>query len=165
MSAAPVMVQNRTDTIVVLASDPKQTHEVIWGALGAQDGTDIQPVPEEIIRTPAFARSLAIGIIAVVDGGEGNDAVQAALKIQGDAYRKRLAQEKDASLAVLETEPDNDLVAVQCIGPGTRPDTRCEDTIPVRAREMNASPPLCTRHAILADRCVRRGNGPWTLEE
>jgi hypothetical protein len=163
-TGVPVLCRNRMDGPTVLASDPKSTHEVIWGGKGSPDGTDVQPVPEEVLRTPAFARAVALGVIEVVQGAD-NDAVKAALQVQSDAFWKRASQDRDAALASIDTAPDNDMIVVTCIGPGTRPDTRCDEDIPVRAREKDASPPLCTRHAALAGRCVRRGDGPWTLEE
>jgi hypothetical protein len=63
----------------------------------------------------------------------------------------------------LEPPAENDLVAIQCIGPGTRPDTQCEDTIPVRARERDNAAPLCTRHEHLREVCGRMGTGPWKV--
>lgn len=159
-----VLCRNKMAGPTVLASDPKSTHEVIWGGMGAPDGSDVQPVPEEILRTPAFARNLALGVIEVISGGDENPVVQAALKVQSDAFWKRVDADKATALASLETTPDNDMIAVQCIGPGTRPGTQCEDTIPVRVREKDAAPPLCARHTGLSDRCLRRGTGPWMLE-
>jgi hypothetical protein len=163
MTQVPVLCRNQTAGPLVIASDPKSTHEVIFSGLGDPGGGDVQPVPEELLRTPQFAKTVAMGLLKV-EAGEDHEAVRHALQVQTDAFWKRAAQEKDAAMATLETAPDNDMIAIQCIGPGTRPDTRCEDTIPVRVRERDAVPPLCTRHAMLLERCVRRGAGAWTLE-
>ena len=159
----PVMCRNMMLGPTVIASDPKSTHEVIFGGKDAPDGSDVQPIPEELVRTPQFSKAISMGILQVIQG-EDNAAVQAAMQIQSDAFWRRAKQDNDAAMASLETTPDNDMIAVQCIGPGTRPGTQCEDTIPVRVREMNAAPPLCARHVQLAERCLRRGNGPWILE-
>ena len=161
---APVMVRNKMAGPTVLASDPKSTHEVIWSGRGAPDGGDVQPVPEEILRTPAFARNLALGVIEIISGAEDNELASQALKVQSDAFWKRSAEQEETALASLEPAADNDLVAVACIGPGSRPGASCEEQIPVRARELNAAPPLCSRHLHLADQCIRRGTGPWQIE-
>lgn len=162
---APVLCRNRTPLggPTVISSDPKSTHEVIFGSPGAQDGSDVQPVPEELLRTPQFAKAISTGVLEVVSG-EDNPLIVAALKAQNDSFQRRASADKDKALLVLDQSPDNDMIAVQCIGPGTRPDTRCENTIPLRVREKDAAPPLCNLHASLAMNCVRRGNGPWTLE-
>jgi len=160
----PVMCRNKMAGPTVIASDPKSTHEVIFSGAGAPDGGDVQPIPDELIRVPAFSRAISLGILEVIQGSD-NEAVRAALQVQSDAFWKRSQQDNETALASLDAPADNDLIAVACIGPGTRPGTRCEDTIPVRAREQDAQPPLCSRHQSLASRCLRRGTGPWELEE
>jgi hypothetical protein len=160
---APVLCRNRMSGPTVIASDPKSTHEVIFGGANSPDGSDVQPIPEELLRTPQFAKALKLGVLAVEEG-EDNAFVANALKAQSDAFWKRNEAEKLTAMESLETPRDDDLVAVQCIGPGTRADTRCDNTIPVRAREKDNKPPLCDQHAGLVDRCVRRGTGDWKVE-
>ena len=41
----------------------------------------------------------------------------------------------------------------------------CEEQVPVRADQQGSRPPLCTRHEHLSERCLKRGNGPWILED
>lgn len=159
-----VVVQNMTDSVLVIASDPRRTHEVTFGGKGAQDGSDFQHMPPEIVRTPAFARQLSLKTLRVVQG-EDDPLVVAALKHQSDAFWARAQQEKDAALSTLDEKADDDFVVVNCIGPGTRPDAPCGENIPVKAAEVHARPPLCSRHENLADKCLRRGNGPWIRED
>lgn len=158
-----VMCQNMTPGPLVIASSPKSDNEVIFQGKGSPDGNDVQPIPEGLLRSPAFGKAIKQGTLKVVEGAD-NPIVANALQAQSDAYWKRMDTDKLAALETLESPKDDDLVAVQCIGPGTREDTVCEDTIPVRAREKDNKPPLCTRHAHLLERCVRRGSGAWAVE-
>jgi hypothetical protein len=158
-----VVVRNNTKGVLVIASDPKRTHEVTFGAKGSPDGEDYQHMPEEILRIPAFARQLAIGTLSVVEG-EDNPLVTAAIKHQADGYWKRAKQDADEALSVLDHEPDGDYLAIPCIGPGTRAGATCGTEVPVKASAAGAQPPLCDAHAGLAERAVRRGSQPWVIE-
>lgn len=166
MSAAtmvPVMCRNNMSGPTVLASDPKSTHEVIFGGKGSPNGDDVQPIPDELLRTPQFAKAIAMGIIEVV-AGEDNEAVQAALSVQRKAFWDRSASDAQLALDSIELAKDNDMISVLCIGPGTRPGATCPETLLVREKEIDARPPLCARHEGLAGQCIRRGNEPWQLE-
>jgi hypothetical protein len=160
----PVMCQNMTPGPLVIASSPKSDNEVIFGGHGNPNGEDVQPIPEGLLAAPAFSRALKQGTLKVVLGDD-NPIVQGALQAQSDAYWKRMDTDKLAAMETLEAPKDDDLVAVQCIGPGTREGVQCEDTVPVRAREKDSKPPLCDRHAVLLERCVRRGSGAWAVEQ
>jgi hypothetical protein len=148
----------------VIASDPKSTYEVRFEGADDPDGGDIQLIPEEIVRTPAFAKAISQGIFEVIEGEE-NEAVREALTRQNDAFWRRAKQDKDSAMATLEAPADNDMIVINCIGPGSRPGAICGEEVPVRQREAVLNPPLCARHAGLAAQCVRRGTGPWMLEE
>lgn len=161
--ATAVVCRNQTAGVLVIASDPRRTHEVNFGPVDASDGSDYQHMPPEIIRTPAFAKQIAIGTLTVVQG-EDDPVVRAAMSRQSDAYWKRADEEKARSLSVLDEVADNDFVVVNCIGPGTRPDAPCGENIPRKSADVMNAPPLCDRHSALKDRCVRRGDGPWILE-
>lgn len=157
-----VMCQNMTPGPLVIASSPKSDNEVIFEGKGSPTGGDVQPIPEGLLRSPAFGKAIKQGTLKVVEGAD-NPIVENALQAQSDAYWKRMDSEKVSAMESLETPRDDDLVAVQCIGPGTRADTQCEDTIPVRAREMNAKAPLCARHEHLREQCGRMGTAPWKV--
>lgn len=163
LAPAAVVCRNMTRGVLVIASDPRRTHEVNFGAYDTSDGSDYQHMPPEIIRTPAFAKQIAIGTLVVIEGGE-DPVVQAAMSRQSDAYWKRADDERAAALSTLDPVADNDYVTIQCIGPGTRADAVCGENIPRKATEVMVTPPLCDRHQGLKDRCMRRGDGPWLLE-
>ena len=158
-----VLARNKMSGPTVLADSPKENYQVIFAGAGDPSGGDVQPIPDELVRVPAFARNIALGVIEIVDG-QDNPIVAAALKAQSNAFWQKNEAEKLTALETLEAPRDDDLVAVTCIGPGTRADTQCEDTIPVRAREKDNKPPLCDRHAGLLERCIRRGSGAWVVE-
>lgn len=162
--ATPVRCRNKMGGPTVIASDPKQTFQVQFAGLGDPDGEDYQLIPQEIVNLPSFAKALSQGVLEVIEGEE-NDAVKAALAKQSESFWKRAKQETDSALAVLEAPADNDLVVINCIGPGSRPGAVCGEEVPVRQRETGLNPPLCARHTGLAAQCMRRGNGPWYLEE
>ena len=159
-----VVCRNRMGGPTVLASDPKSTHEVIFQGREDPAGQDYQVVPEQILKTPAFARSVALGIIEVIQGND-NDTVRQAMQHQSDAFWQRQERDQVSARESLDAPQDNDLISVACIGPGTRPGAVCGENIPVRAREATANPPLCSRHAGMASQCYRRGDGPWKLDE
>jgi hypothetical protein len=158
-----VICQNMTDSVLVIASDPRRTHEVTFEGKGSPAGGDYQHMPREIIATPAFARQIALGTLRVVQG-EDDPLVASAMQSQSDAFWKRAEADKAAALGTLDEVADNDYTVLTCIGPGTRPDAPCGENIPVKAAEANAKPPLCSRHENLAEQCVRRGSNPWVLE-
>ena len=160
--AGPVVCRNKMSGPTVIASDQRSTHEVIFGGAGDPEGKDVQYIPQEILQTPQFAAALAKGILEVVSG-EDNEQVKAALQNQTDAFWNRAAKDNADALATLEAPADNDLIAIPCIGPGTREGAVCGETVPVRQREQGNQPPLCARHEALTERCVKRGTGPWEL--
>lgn len=159
----PVVCQNQMPGPTVIAADIKGSYEVTFDGKGDPSGGDVQRIPPEIVATVQFTNAIAKGILKVIEG-EDNEAVQAALQKQTDAFWNRAKTERDEAMASLDQPAENDMVAVECIGPGTRPGTPCGENVPVRAREVNSTPPLCTRHTGLADQCVKRGKQPWVLE-
>ena len=158
-----VVCQNMTASVLVIASDPRRTHEVTFEGKDSPTGGDFQHMPEEIIKTPAFRRQLALRTLRVVQG-EDDPYVTQAMQYQSDAFWKRADEERAAALSTLDEVADNDYLVLQCIGPGTRPDAICGENIPAKAKEAAGIVPLCDRHQGLKDRCVRRGDGPWVLE-
>ncbi len=93
---------------------------------------------------------------------EFKQRLEAETKAREEA--ERAEKERLEALETLDAPTENDMIAVECIGPGTRPDTKCGENVTVRARDAGAIPPLCSRHEGLADRCVKRGRNPWELE-
>jgi hypothetical protein len=159
-----IVCRNMTDSVLVIASDPRRTHEVTFEGKGSPSGGDYQHMPREIIATPAFARQIALGTLSVVQGAD-DPLVATAMQHQSDAFWKRAEADKDAALGTLDEVADNDYLVLQCIGPGTRPGAPCGENIPAKAKEAAGIVPLCDRHSALKDKCVRRGDGPWVLED
>jgi hypothetical protein len=159
----PVVCQNMMPGPTVIAADIKGTYEVRFDGKGDPSGGDVQRIPPEVVATVQFANAIAKGILRVEEGAE-NEVVAKALERQTDAFWGRAKTERDEALATLDAPAENDMIAVACIGPGTRTGASCDEQIPVRAREAGSIPPLCQRHAGLADQCVKRGREPWKLE-
>lgn len=160
---AAVICRNMTAGPLVIASNPRREHEVTFEGKGDLNGGDYQHMPPEILATPAFAKQIALGTLVVTQGTD-NPAVKAALANQSDAFWKRAEADKSAALATLDHEPDKDFLAIPCIGPGTRQGATCGTEVPVKAAQAAATPPLCSAHTYLTDRCVKRGNNPWAIE-
>lgn len=160
---ATVMCRNMMAGPTVIASDPKQTHEVIFGRRDDPDGEDVQPIPIELVRSPAFARAIRQGILQVV-AGEDNPVIRAALTRQTTSFQDRMKTDDLKARESLDAPSDDDMLVVTCIGPGSRAGASCEEQVPVRARDEGSRPPLCDRHQHLAETAVKRGSAPWALE-
>lgn len=160
---ATVMCRNMMAGPTVIASDPKQTHQVVFGPKEDPNGEDIQPIPAELVRSPAFAKAIRQGILSVV-AGEDNPVIVAALARQTDAFQKRIKADELKARESLDAPSQNDMVVVTCIGPGSRDGQACEEQVAVRAAEAGSKPPLCSRHEYLAEMAVKRGSQPWVLE-
>jgi hypothetical protein len=161
--ALAVMCQNQMPGPTVIAADAKRNYEVVFQGKGHPDGEDVQPIPDALLRTIAFQRAISRGVILVVEGAD-HPVVQQALSRQSDAFARRMASQQVADREVLEQASAADILVVNCIGPGSRPGAVCGDQVPVKSGDTG-SPPLCDRHKGLADRCLKRGSGPWVLED
>jgi hypothetical protein len=161
---ATVMCRNMMGGPTVIAADAKRNYEVIFGGKGDPQGEDIQPIPDFLLRTPQFRKAIRQGILEVVEG-EDNPIVQSALARQTSAFHNRMRADELRAREYIDQATDDDMIAVLCIGPGTRPGTECGNQIPVRVREQGSRPPLCDSHQHLAERCVKRGSSPWVLED
>lgn len=159
-----VMCRNMMGGPTVIAANSKQEHEVIFGGRDHPDGDDIQPIPAELLRSPAFAKAIRQGILRV-EAGADNPIIQAAMARQTDAFAKRMSADELKAREVLDSPAQNDMLVVVCIGPGTREGSACDEQVPVRASEQGSRPPLCSRHQHLSDFCVKRGSSPWVLED
>lgn len=102
------MVRNTQPGPTVISSDPKGTHFVEWAGLGDPSGGDIQPVAQEIIDTPQFAKALRKGIFEIVD--ETSDTSREALDKQVSAWNEINKTKSDAINDSIdgggETRPD-----------------------------------------------------------
>lgn len=160
--ALAVMCQNQMSGPTVIAADAKRNYEVVFGGKDDPDGNDVQPIPDTLLRTIAFQRAISKGVLKVIEGAE-HPVVQQALSRQTDAFAKRMKAQQLADREVLDAPAAADILVVNCIGPGSRKGAVCGEQVPQRHGE-SGKPPLCDRHVMLSDRCVKRGDGPWVLE-
>jgi hypothetical protein len=158
-----VMCQNQMPGRTVIAADAKRNYEVIFEGKDDPDGNGVQPIPEALLRTIAFQRAISRGVLKVIEGAD-HPVVRQALARQGDSFAKRMAAQDMAAREVIDAPAANDITVVNCIGPGSRDGAVCGDQVPVRHGD-SGKPPLCDRHQGLKDRCVKRGDGPWVLED
>jgi hypothetical protein len=163
LDALAVMCANQMQGPTIIAADAKRNYEVTFGGRGDPDGNDVQPIPEALLRTIQFQRAISQGILKVIEGSD-HPVVQQALARQSDSFARRTAAQDVAAREVLDAPADNEITVVNCIGPGTRKSAVCGEQVPVRHGD-SGKPPLCDRHQALKDRCVKRGDGPWTLED
>jgi hypothetical protein len=161
--ALAVMCQNQMPGPTVIAADAKRNYEVVFQGKGHPDGEDVQPIPEALLKTIAFQRAISRGVLLVVEGAD-HPVVQQALARQSDAFARRMQAQQVADREVMEQASAGDLLVVNCIGPGSRPGAVCGDQVPVKSGDTG-TPPLCDRHKGLSSRCLKRGDGPWVLED
>jgi len=161
--ALAVMCQNQMSGPTVIAADAKRNYEVVFQGKGHPDGEDVQPIPEALMKTIAFQRAISRGVLLVVEGAD-HPVVQQALARQSDAFAKRMAAQSMADREVLDSPAAADIIVINCIGPGSRPGAVCGEQVPVKSGDTG-KPPLCDRHQGLKDRCLKRGDGPWVLED
>jgi hypothetical protein len=160
--ALAVMCQNQMAGPTIIAADAKRNYEVVFGGKGDPDGNDVQPIPEALLRTIQFQRAISRGVLVVIEGAD-HPVVQQALARQSDAFAKRMKAQQVADREVLDAPADNEITVLNCIGPGSREGAVCGEQVPQRHGDTG-KPPLCDRHKGLANHCVKRGDGPWTLE-
>ena len=155
-----VYARNTMNGVTVMSSDPKSTQFVQWEAAGDQNGGDIQPIPAELMRTPAFVAAVRKGILAVVDPNahlgldDSNLSLDEILGKQRDAWNSRRETADEDIRATIETTTNNDLVTLPCIGPSTRGSQNCGEDVTVRELTKYDAPPLCHRHIGLANEYV-----------
>jgi hypothetical protein len=162
--ALAVMCSNQMAGPTIIAGDAHRNYETIFAGKGDPDGNDVQPIPEALLRTIAFQKALRQGILLVVEG-EDHPVVQQAMQRQTDSFRKRMASQDQAARESIDAPSEDDILVVTCIGPGTSDGSACGDQVPVKSRDAASRPPLCDRHRQLSDRCLKRGDGPWVLED
>lgn len=161
--ALAIMCQNQMTGRTVIAADAHRNYEIIFEGKDDPDGNDVQPIPDVLLRTVQFQRALQQGILVAVEGADHPVVVQ-AMNRQSDSFRRRNAAADTAARESLDKPHEEDILIASCVGPGSREGASCETQVPVRGKD-SGRPPLCDRHVHLADRCVKRGNGPWTLED
>ena len=163
LTGSSVMVRNEMHGPTVIAADAKRSYELTFAGKDDPSGEDVQEIPEELLKTTQFRNALRKGIFTVIEGDD-HPVVVAAMARQTDRFQQRMAADELAAREVLDSVADNDLVIVNCIGPGSRAGAVCGEMVPVKDKEQAGRPPLCDRHQHLSDRCLKRGAGPWMIE-
>jgi hypothetical protein len=161
--ALAVMCQNQMSGPTVIAADAKRNYETVFAGKDDPDGNDVQPIPDNLLRTISFQRALRQGVLKVIEG-EDHPVVVQAMSRQTTSFRDRMKAQDTAAREMIDQPSEDDILVVVCIGPGTREGTPCGEQVPLKAKDAGGRPPLCSRHQQLSDRCVKRGGGPWVLE-
>lgn len=163
LTGSSVMVRNRMPGPTVIAADAKRSYELNFAGKDDPQGEDVQEIPEELLRTKQFRDAIRKGIFEVVEGHD-NPVVLQAMSRQSDSFQKRMAADELAAREVIDAASEDDLLVVNCIGPGSRQGAVCGDLVPVKEKDQAGKPPLCSKHSHLADFCTKRGNQPWVLD-
>jgi hypothetical protein len=153
-----VMARNKMGGPTVLSSDPRGTFEVRWEGRGDPSGGDVQYIPDEMLRIPAFARALKLGVIEIANPEDNPELVE-ALDRQAAKFHAAQAKAQDEVMATIDHEKTRDLVVQTCIGPATRGTGECGEQVAVHETHQHDAPPLCNRHASLAPEFVPVNEG------
>jgi hypothetical protein len=137
---------------LVLASDQKGTHSVEWAGNGDPNGEDVQFVPEEVAKCPAYARAIRRGLLRRVEIDD--EGVVQALDRQQEAWQARTAEGDRKAMETIDRQQNNDMIAVRCVGPDSRGAGQCPTEVTVREKSKNDTPPLCAKHVALAPEYV-----------
>jgi hypothetical protein len=122
--------------------------EVTWAGANDPMGGDLQPVPASFLDSVQFHRMTARGIFVVE---EAEAAVATALEQHRRDWTQRLENQRAASTQVIDQVPQNDSVVKTCLGPsGKAPNQLCGADVPIKAKKLAETPPLCSMHSGLA---------------
>ena len=110
------------------------------------DQTDVQEVPEFVLKDVNFRRCVQRGVYEIVASDfETSQQVSRA----GEIWRTNKEEARQASVASIDFEANNDIIVTSCIGPGLR-GGNCEEKVMVRELQKGDKPPLCSKHTRLA---------------
>jgi hypothetical protein len=155
-----VYARNTMNGVTVMSSDPRSTQFVQWEAKGDPGGGDVQPIPAELMRTPAFVAAVRKGILTVVDPDAHTSlddrgvSLDEILNKQREVWDSRQAAANEDIRATIETTTNNDMVTLPCVGPSTRGSQNCGEDVVVRELSKYDAPPLCQRHIGLKSEFV-----------
>jgi hypothetical protein len=146
MQVGTVLVRNQMKGMTVLSTDPSGKDEVRWDALGDLHGGDVQIVTEHMAHSPNFMRAVSRGILKIEDNTDPE--LLAALDQQGAYWRDQQDKVEEEALASIDTESQDAILPVKCIGPD------CQADLTMRQSAMEKNPPLCDGHQHLAPQFV-----------
>lgn len=142
----PVAVRNMTLGPAVFF-DQQTNLALEWKGKGDPSGEDIQLVPDETFKNSAeFRKAMNRGVFAPVDDSLGD----AAMEAQRVAHQANQDEQAAKAIAMVDEHRQQSVLAVPCVGPGSRPDSTCGATTIVAPGEEGDRPPLCATHAHLA---------------
>lgn len=123
---------------------PQSADQYRWNGKNSADGSDVQFIPGNVIKTPGFQRMLATGLFTFA----AEDVDYAA--IQGDSWVNAQAEQSAELMKQLERDDQNELVQLTCIGPGRAVGGKapglCGETLFMRGSDVATTPPLCSKH-------------------
>ncbi len=145
-----ILVRNKELGPTIFSYDgPNGKGHIEWGRAGDPDQTDVQEVPEFVLRDTNFRRGVQRGVYEIVDATmETSGQISRA----GEIWRNQKDAARQSSVASIDIESNNDIIGTQCVGPGPR--GQCEEQVMVRELQKNDKPPLCSRHSRLASEYV-----------
>jgi hypothetical protein len=153
-----VMARNLMDGPTVLSSDPKGTFEVRWEGKGDRNGGDIQYIPDEMLRIPAFARAIKLGVIEIANP-EDNPELLVTLNKQAEAFHRLQEKSQEDIRATIDNTKGREMVTLPCVGPSAKGQGDCGELVSMYEAEKNDNPPLCHRHTSLASEFVPVNEG------
>lgn len=156
---APVLLENTQPGPTIFTDDQSHT-SITWEGAGDTGGRDIQAIPLSFLENINFLRILNRGILTVYDAPEDVKKMidvqlgSSKLRDQAVAWRaQENAKSEDRAIAINHVA-NQDLVAVKCVGPGSRQGAKCDAEVPVRELNLGEKPPLCEQHKHLASSFV-----------
>lgn len=147
MPVETVVARNNMDSILVIGSTDDHDY-VRWEAKGDPNGEDMQWVPAKLAGSPGFRKAIARQQL-ILDEDESDPEVVTALLKQAAAFRKREEIAKTDSNVVIDKPTNRDVVSQFCVGPNSRGNGECGESVVVPDTKKYDQAPLCTQHKHL----------------
>lgn len=164
VSVGLIEVRNKAKGPTVFA-DKNTNSEHVWAGAGDESGEDVQMCSGVLLDSPAFRKALDNGVLELL---EDPQVASTAANARQESYEARSnvhAANVDGALLIPD---EHDIIALPCVGPGTRPGAPCGVFANFPAIEREHRPPLCARHTGLHDKYISTGkdeHGPiWTIK-
>lgn len=149
----PLLVQNEMAGATVI--NLRDMDPLILGPKDSPLGDDVQRTPDAAAEDINFMKALDGGVISIVSAPA---EVTAKLDKQQVSFRQQ-KEEREARVAQsIDRQQDNDMVMVECIGPNPSGRGQCGQGVPIRSRQRDKKPPLCSTHDGLRNQFVLTEN-------
>lgn len=103
----PVMVRNTRRGPTVFHDRAKMV-TINWEGSGAEDGMDIQPVPDEVYNNPQFQQNVRKGVFEIED--PENATVKRAMEAQVEGFKAREDAKDSEQAEVIDRQATRDVV-------------------------------------------------------